>query len=432
MNGRGRSRFRIKTSLIALALCWVLPMALRAQTENSGADRPTDQSFDAAEADGPQPKSDAPKRNEFEWEALTLRVGGGFLLDTATYDQDNNSKEQMELRPATKLRDLRILLKGRFKFAPRFSYSIGYMYDGALQEWRFRQTGIMIDVPEWSGNFFIGRTKEGFSTNKLMVGYHGWTNERAAANDAFLPILADGVKWTGTGFGNLLVYNLGWFVGSLGESQSYVKNDSQFAARAVWLPLVNSEKKAVLHIAVEARHGKSLDGNLQFRSKPESFPAQSYAVDTGKFPANSSTMEGIEVYYRPGPLMFGSEYFWNQVDAPSMRNPRFHGGEIFASYLFTGEVRGYNQRGAFFEAVSPKRSVFSGGRGAWELVVRYSQVDLDSELITGGTFKRLTPMVNWHLSDNMRLEFAYGYSVLDRLNIQGTTQYFQTRLQLTL
>jgi hypothetical protein len=39
---------------------------------------------------------------------------------------------------------------------------------------------------------FLGRTKQGFSTNKFMVGYYGWFNERSAANDAFLPILADG------------------------------------------------------------------------------------------------------------------------------------------------------------------------------------------------------------------------------------------------
>ena len=38
-------------------------------------------------------------------------------------------------------------------------------------------------------------------------------------------------------------------------------------------------------------------------------------------------------------------------------------------------------------------------------------------------------MVNWYLTDNLRLEFAYGVGQLDRFGVTGTTQFFQTRLQ---
>ncbi len=126
------------------------------------------------------------------------------------------------------------------------------------------------------------------------------------------------------------------------------------------------------------------------------------------------------------------EYFFNQVKSPQINNPFFHGGEIFAAYLFTGERRPYNSKGAFFEGVSPARPVFDGGPGAVEAVLRYSYSDLDSGLIQGGKFWRITPMVNWYLSDNARLEFAYGYGKLDRFDLSGGTQFFQTRLQLQL
>jgi phosphate-selective porin OprO/OprP len=76
--------------------------------------------------------------------------------------------------------------------------------------------------------------------------------------------------------------------------------------------------------------------------------------------------------------------------------------------------------------------LFAGGPGAFELVLRYSYSDLKSGSIDGGRFWRLTPMLNWHLTNNARLEFVYGYGVLDRFGIQGATQFFQTRLQLTL
>lgn len=387
----------------------------------------------AAEADEKPLEPDASKWNVIDGDFASLRFGAGFLIDTANYYQNDPSKEQLNLDPEIGIRDFRFLFRGKFKFDPRLSYTLGYMYDGPNEVWRFRQTGLMYEFPNFSARIFVGRTKEGFSTSKLMVGYNGWTNERAAANDAFLPILADGVKWMGNLFGNKLFYSLGFFTNALVlNEQNYVKNDNQVATRFVWLPYAGTGSQTVLHLALEGRHGSSLKGNLQFRSKPESFLAQSFAVDTGRFPAESHDMVGVETYWRPGPLMFGSEYFFNQVNAPLRENPFFHGGEVFAAYLFNGEIRKYNEKGAYFEAVTPQRSVFNGGSGVWELVVRGSYVDLDSGPIHGGQFWRITPMTNWHLSNQVRLEFIYGYGQLNRYGLVGGTQFFQTRLQLQL
>ena len=47
-----------------------------------------------------------------------------------------------------------------------------------------------------------------------------------------------------------------------------------------------------------------------------------------------------------------------------------------------------------------------------------------------GSFWRITPVVNWHMSDKVRLEFVYGYGSLNRFNLVGKTQFFQTRVQL--
>ena len=408
----------------ALASC---ALALAAAQAHAEPKEGLDDQLDAAEADDAEPAAQRTPWNELDLKLLTMRVGAGALFDWATYDQDAAGQAQMQVHADEDLRDFRVLLKGKLLFFPRVSYSVGYMYDQPNQRWRFRQTGGQLELPELDGELFIGRTKEGFSTNKLMVGYNGWTIERAAANEAFLPILADGIKWTGRLFGGALVYNAGWFIDTLSESESFNKNDKQFAMRAVLLPIRST---SVLHVAAEARYGASDDGFLQFKSKPESFVAQSFAVDTGKFAAESTTMAGFEVYYRPGPFMFGSEYFLNWVQSREERDPFFHGGEAFVSYLFTGEVRPYNEKGAFFEAAAPNRSVLDGGLGAWEVVMRFSYVDLDSRAIEGGKFWRLTPVVNWYVTKFIRLEAEYGYSKLDRDGLTGTTQYFQARLQL--
>ena len=105
---------------------------------------------------------------------------------------------------------------------------------------------------------------------------------------------------------------------------------------------------------------------------------------------------------------------------------------MVVSWLATGEIRTYNTRGGFFEQISPASPVFQGGPGAWELVTNFSYIDLDSGSLEGGKFWRITPMANWHMSDNVRLEMAYGYGSLNRFGLIGKTQFFQTRLQLQI
>ena len=102
----------------------------------------------------------------------------------------------------------------------------------------------------------------------------------------------------------------------------------------------------------------------------------------------------------------------------------------FTSWLATGETRRYNIRGGYFDQISPRRPVFEGGPGAWEFVLRYSYTDLDNAAIRGGKFWRITPMVNWHLNDQARLEVSYGIGGLDRFGGHSRTEFFQARLQL--
>jgi phosphate-selective porin OprO/OprP len=390
-----------------------------------------DNTIDAGEA----MLEDSPRRlvkwNEYEGRHFSIRVGGGFLFDLAGYSQDPESEEQFDLKPEGKARDARVLLKGKLKFLGDTTYSAGIMYDYGNKEWVFRQTGLMFSVPRLWGHIFVGRTKEGISLNKVMVGYSGWTMERAPMNDASIPILADGVKWLGYAPQAHLIWNVGVYGNLFSERHAFSTYEHQVAGRLAWVPIMSAQSSTLLHIGISERYGTPEDDTLQLRARPGAWPAP-YFVDTGKFTATATKTTGVEVYYRPGPLLFGSEFIFQNVDAPASGDPFFHGGEAFVSWNLTGETRAYNVKGGYFDAVSPARPVFQGGPGAWELVAHWTYIDLDSAAISGGRWWRFTPMVNWHLSDNVRLEFAYGYGALDRFNIVGHTQFFQSRLQLTL
>ena len=372
------------------------------------------------------------KFNEFDGDKATFRFGGGFLYEYAAYSQDEQSKEQFALFPMPKVRDARIVLKGSFKGKKRTtSWSTGLMWDVPTRKFLVRETGVMLDVPEIWGNIFIGRTKEGISLNKVMVGYAGWTMERTPISDAAIPILADGIKWLGYIPEKHLLWNLGFYGDTFSEGQTFSSYSRQIAGRFVWLPIESDQPGRLLHVGLNLRWGRPDDGKLQLRSRPEVFEAP-YFVDTGSFAANTTRLAGIEAYYRPGPLLLGTEYYFLKADAPASGNPVFNGGNVVMSWLPTGETRVYNTRGGFFNQISPLRPVFQGGPGAWEIVTNFSYINLDSGTVRGGTFWRFTPMVNWHLSDNVRLEMTYGYGSLDRFGLVGKTQFFQTRIQLQL
>jgi len=391
-----------------------------------------DNNIQAGESDE-EPDRKLVRWNHYEGPYFTIRVGGGFLVDTATFAQDDQSKEQFSLSPDVKLRDARILLGG--KLFPQLSRSItwcaGLMYDAPTHSWFIRQTGVMIEVPKLWGNLFIGRAKEGFSLNKVMTGYDGWTMERSTMSDSTIPLLADGIKWLGYSPKHGFLWNLGYFNDLLSKGQSFSSYSSQEVARFIWLPIHSEDKDRLLHLGVNLRYGKPVDDQLRLKSRPEEFLAP-FFLDTGTFDAKSTRMAGYEAYYRPGSWLFGSEYWSEWVSSPSKGNLLFHGGDAVTTWLVTGESRPYNTVGGYFKDITPKRPVIGGGPGAWELVLRYSYSNLDSHTVQGGTFARITPMVNWYLSDRVRLEFAYGYGRLDRFDLKGNTQFFQTRIQLQL
>ena len=149
-------------------------------------------------------------------------------------------------------------------------------------------------------------------------------------------------------------------------------------------------------------------------------------------PVDHGRTGGFEAYYRNGPWLFGGEYGWQSLNAPASGDPMFHGGNVSADWLVTGETRSYNRVSGYFDAVSPKRTVFEGGPGAVELSLNLSYIDLDGGSLRGGKFWRVTPAVKWHLMDYLRVELGYGYGVLDRFDLKGTTHFFQGRLVTAL
>ena len=386
----------------------------------------------AGEADNEPMRRNLFRRLEWNLGFTTMHVGGGLLFEWIAYSQDSASKEQFpDLNPQYKFRDGRILFGGRFKTKRPFTWQAGVMWDQLTNRWLVRQTGFMLSVPEIYSHFFLGRAKEGFSLNKVMVGYDGWSMERLPFTDATVPLLADGIKWLGYVPSTHLFWNLGAFMDAFSEGQSFSSYNYQFVARGGWDPYPDDTAGVLLHLGLNFRIGDADKDSLRLRSKPEAFPAP-YFIDTGRFPASSALAFGPEVYLRNGRVLLGGEYYWQKVRSPENGNPWFYGGEVVVSWQTTGEARPFNLAGNYFTEVSPDSTVIQRGPGGWAPLLKFSYSNLTNGPIQGGIFWRLTPMINWYLTDNVRLEFAYGYGVLKRFELRGATMFFQSRIQLRL
>jgi phosphate-selective porin OprO/OprP len=403
-----------------------------AQSTAVASESTIDTTLQAGEADAVEPRRKLVKWNEYDGPISTLRLGFGLGLEAAAYHQDKTSKQQVTIdNPDGGLRDFRLLLKGRFKTKRPISWTLGYMYDGADKQWRFRQTGIQVAVPELSGQFFVGRTKEGYSQTKVMTGYYIWGVERSQSLDAFVPILGDGIKYMGYYPRARIALNLGAYDDKLAEDEKFATSDNQFVTRLVWQPILSDADHEVLHLGIMGRQSKPDGGFSREKSRPGAYLAP-FFLDTGKFPADHSRTFGFEAIYRSGPWLFATEYDWQRDEATSGENPVFHGGDASVVWLITGETRPYNATGAFFDRVSPAKSAFHGGGGAVEGIVTMTYNDFDDESFHGGKFWRLTPMVIWHMDELVHLSFVYGYGKLDRFNVKGTTEFFQTRFLVYL
>jgi phosphate-selective porin OprO and OprP len=458
---------------VVTVLCVTVPQPASAQRASPAARDTSDAQSDTAGKPAQTRKWRFVHRNELETPFMTLRIGAAVLFDYAWHDQDAASREQVALskggppppaetvdRPTPhvptlrgsvgiplveepapqgsapgieqtyRFRDTRVLLGGIIKTPREIKWSAGIMWDAVTRKWLMRQTGFVIPVPELWGHLWIGRSKEGTSLNRVMVGYDGWTMERFTFSDASIPLLVDGVRWMGYVPNQHLLWNVGIFADPLSRGQTFSSYRHQFASRVAYVRQFD-DSATVLHIGGAFRIGRPTNDTLQLRSKPESTTAPNY-IDTGKFPSTLSGLIGTEAYYRRGSWLFGGEYYIQQAASYEADDPIFHGGDIVATWLVSGETRPYTTVGGYFRSITPKSPLFEGGWGALELVLRASYSDLATDSLTGGRFWRISPTVNWYLNRNLRLELGYGYGVLDRFAMKGRTHFLQTRLQSQL
>ena len=176
----------------------------------------------------------------------------------------------------------------------------------------------------------------------------------------------------------------------------------------------------------------STSASVHYKATPESALAPPL-VDTGSIDASHAGVQGLELMLQQGPFLLQSEYLGSVVAPDHGSAALFFGGYAALSALLTGEVRPYDRRrGAFGMPVPAVPFSFAERRwrGAWEVGMRYSYLDLDAGGVAGGRDHALSFGVNWYWNRHLRLMADYGLTAVIGGKPDGTLHIFQTRLQL--
>lgn len=365
------------------------------------------------------------------------KLGGRLQLDLASFSESQALESAPgigDLPAGVEFRRVRLALEGEYAASLPAFYKVEM--DFAEAEVAFKDVYLgLADLPAIgtirAGHFREPSSLEGQTSSRFLTFL-----ERAAPVEAFWPERNTGVALGNAVLDGRATWSLGAFTST--ELRGGVENgqpldsDYRIVGRLTGLPFYDANGARLLHVGVSGTFAAPEKNQVRFRARPEAHLAPRF-VDTGVIGADRHYMLNAEAAFVWGPWSLQGEYFYNWVDQPLAGTAEFSGYYVAGSWLLTGEHRNYKTAAAAFDRLSPKRnlSLHSTGFGAWEVAVRYSHLDLNDAGIRGGDLRDLTGGVNWYLNPNMKLQFNYVYSLLDRtiagVNYDGHAHIFETR-----
>ncbi len=392
--------------------------------------------------------TDTGKWNRWETKYVSGIFIAGLVLDRINWlSQDPISEAQVgELSPfeGGEIRGLRVGAVGTLNMFDRpWVYTIfgatnafdkGYDEEGLDDftwfDWR-------VDVPFVANTVLsIGKQKEPISGERVQSMIYNHMQERTAVSDALMPSRNVGIVWNGAGALPYSTWAVGVFNDWFDSDLDFDESATQYIGRLTWAPLRTDDDSSLLHIGLGYRYSNAKEG-FRFFTEPEFNQAPVYVdtgfgTPTGVLPADNLQTWNAELSWRRGPLWLASEYTRTAARNPDLANPDFDGYWIAGSWILTGEMRPYNKKSGSFGSVPIARTVYQGGKGAWEVSARWSNIDLSDGLVEGGEMDIASLGVSWWLTPFFSVGMNYRYIWNTRLGVEGTSSGFNTRLILLL
>ena len=282
----------------------------------------------------------------------------------------------------------------------------------------------------------IGKQKEPISSERVQSMVFNQMQERSSVSDAMMPSRNVGIVWSGSSPERYTSWAFGVFNDWLDTDEDFDEGASQFVSRLTWAPLRTDDDSSLIHLGGGYRYSNAKEG-FRFFTEPEFtqspvFVDTGFGTETGVLPADSFETWNAELSWRRGPFLLSSEYTRTNVDNPALGKPSFDGYWVAASWVLTGEMRAYNQKSGTFGGVPVSKSMYQGGKGAWELSARWSRIDLTDGLIEGGEMDIASLGMTWWLTPFFGVNANYRYIWNELDGLDSRTSGLNARLMLLL
>ena len=254
-----------------------------------------------------------------------------------------------------------------------------------------------------TGYVRVGNFKEPFGLEEVTSSRNLQFPERSEGPDGFMP-------------GRKMGLEVGHFApsyrvaaGMFGPDVTVYETEAQdmtwnFTGRATWNGLRTD--KSVLHLGLSGswRQPQFASGIVRFKTRNEYHVNNYKYVDTDDISGvNRYGLVGGEAAYVNRRLRLQSEYVGVSVKrgAP-FQDCAFGGGYVSASLFLTPDTHPYEWQDAEFGKLVPKNK-----SGAWEVLTRYSAVDMTDHDVHGGKSNALSVGLNWYANANIRVYLDY-------------------------
>jgi phosphate-selective porin OprO/OprP len=337
-----------------------------------------------------------------------------FQLDATFASEDDELQAQVgSIGNSGDVRRGRIFARGRF--LRTFDYSLEYDFaaDKGLKD-LFVEGARLTKYVRWR----IGHFREPFSlatqTGANYIGFMEW----ALPPQAFSPGRNWGLMLRHTEATDRLFWAVSVTTDGQATDDNRVNADVSFTGRVTGLPWFRGDGRRLLHVGAYYTLRDPKSGEVRLSARPEARFAPFFA-DTGSIPAQKGYGGGFEIAAVFGALWLQGEWITIETRSDETGDPSFDGAYVEAGWFLTGESRGYVPESGTFGRLIPNR-LFHGGNpfgrgsdgGAVEFVGRFSTLDLDDGLISGGEMVDVSVGLNWYLSHASRITFNYIHSHL--------------------
>jgi phosphate-selective porin OprO/OprP len=349
----------------------------------------------------------------------TIQLTGRLHMDYRQYSPDYGSGQTTDsYQNLAEVRRARFGVRGQFQKDFKYEFSGNFGNDVG-----FSSTSSLMDVAwvNYAANpemqFQFGLFKMPFSLEQLTSSNNIDFMERSLIGQVegeFIP-----GKETGFMLHGVPKPGLTYAVAvSRGRGNKDAANDGfDYIGRVTTnIAELQGSKAYIAHLGAAYSVGDVKSGVAPASGRTESRSQSAFFTGSALSGNTERTRQGLEAAFAYNAFKLQGEQFNFKYDPTTGSNQEIKGYYVQAVYNLTGES--YNYKDGVFSAVKPANPLDKGGRGAWQVGVRFSEFDASDIAVATGKTNRATATtygITWFATDNLRFIVNYVDTKFDAL-----------------